>query len=221
MVNGLAWTSVGGEILPIEVAAMKGTGKLELTGNLGNVMKESARAAISCVRTRAESLGISSDFHNKMDIHIHVPEGAVPKNGPSAGIAMATSITSALSQTKIRHDVAMTGEITLQGRVLPIGGLKEKTMAAYRAGIKDVIIPADNVSDLADVDEVVKKSIDFHPVRKLDEVLEIALTEKPSQANRFAPRRKAVHRHLQHPRKIRRRLSRKTETEERESDGKV
>ena len=131
------------------------------------------------MRTRAESLGISSDFHNKMDIHIHVPEGAVPKDGPSAGIAMATSITSALSQTKIRHDVAMTGEITLQGRVLPIGGLKEKTMAAYRAGIKDVIIPADNVSDLADVDEVVKKSIDFHPVRKLDEVLEIALTEKP------------------------------------------
>ncbi len=179
LVNGLAWTSVGGEILPIEVAAMKGTGKLELTGNLGNVMKESARAAISCVRTRAESLGISSDFHNKMDIHIHVPEGAVPKDGPSAGIAMATSITSALSQTKIRHDVAMTGEITLQGRVLPIGGLKEKTMAAYRAGIKDVIIPADNVSDLADVDEVVRKSIDFHPVRKLDEVLEIALTEKP------------------------------------------
>ena len=137
LVNGLAWTSVGGEILPIEVAAMKGC-KLELTGNLGNVMKESARAAISCVRTRVESLGISSDFHNKMDIHIHVPEGAVPNNGPSAGIATATSITSALSQTKIRHDVAMTGEITLQGRVLPIGGLKEKTMAAYRAGIKDV-----------------------------------------------------------------------------------
>lgn len=179
LVNGLAWTSVGGEILPIEVAAMNGTGKLELTGNLGNVMKESAKAAISCVRTRAENLGIASDFYKNMDIHIHVPEGAVPKDGPSAGIAMATSITSALSHTKIRHDVAMTGEITLQGRVLPIGGLKEKTMAAYRAGIKNVIIPADNVSDLAEVDQVVKESIDFHPVRRLDEVLKLALTEMP------------------------------------------
>lgn len=187
LVNGLAWTSVGGELLPIEVAAMKGTGKLELTGNLGNVMKESARTAVTCVRTRAQDLGISGDFYQKMDLHIHVPEGAVPKDGPSAGIAMATSITSALSQTKIRHDVAMTGEITLQGRVLPIGGLKEKTMAAYRAGIKHVILPADNVSDLSEVDEAVKDAIAFHPVRRIDEVLKLALTELPKPQPKAAP----------------------------------
>lgn len=158
---------------------MDGSGKVELTGNLGNVMKESAKAAITCVRTRAERLGINSDFHSKMDIHIHVPEGAIPKDGPSAGIAMGTAITSALTDIPVRHDVAMTGEITLQGRVLPIGGLKEKTMAAYRAGIKDVIIPKDNESDLAEIEAVVKEAVRFHPVRKIDEVLEIALCEKP------------------------------------------
>ncbi|MDD3228482.1 MAG: endopeptidase La [Oscillospiraceae bacterium] len=175
LVNGLAWTTVGGEILPIEVAAMKGTGKIELTGSLGDVMKESARTAISCIRTRADKLGISKDFYNKYDIHIHAPEGAVPKDGPSAGAAMATAITSALTNIPIRHDVAMTGEITLLGRILPIGGLREKTMAAYRAGIKRVLIPADNVSDLAEVDEAVKDAVEFLPMEQIDQVLDVAL----------------------------------------------
>jgi ATP-dependent Lon protease len=179
LVNGLAWTSVGGEILPIEVAVMAGTGKIELTGSLGDVMKESARTAISCIRTRASSLGISHDFYSKYDIHIHAPEGAIPKDGPSAGTAMATAITSALTNIPIKHDIAMTGEITLLGRVLPIGGLKEKTMAAYRSGIKTVIIPADNVSDLAEIDKVVKDSVKFLPVEKIDQVLEAALARMP------------------------------------------
>ncbi|WP_242846276.1 endopeptidase La [Anaeromassilibacillus senegalensis] len=179
LVNGLAWTSVGGEILPIEVAVMEGTGKIELTGSLGDVMKESARTAISCIRTRASSLGIEHDFHTKYDIHIHAPEGAIPKDGPSAGTAMATAITSALCRVPVRHDVAMTGEITLLGRVLPIGGLKEKTMAAYRAGVKTVIIPSDNVPDLAEIDSVVKDSVTFLPVQKVDQVLEAALVRTP------------------------------------------
>lgn len=181
LVNGLAWTSVGGELLPIEVAVMDGTGKIELTGSLGDVMKESARTAISCIRTRADSLGICHDFYSKYDIHIHAPEGAIPKDGPSAGTAMATAITSALTNIPIKHDVAMTGEITLLGRVLPIGGLKEKTMAAYRSGIKTVIIPAENVSDLAEIDTVVKNAVDFLPVEKIDQVLEAALTRLPER----------------------------------------
>ena len=180
LVNGLAWTSVGGTLLPIEVAVMDGSGKLELTGSLGDVMKESARTAISCIRTRASTLGISHDFYTKYDIHIHAPEGAIPKDGPSAGTAMATAITSALTNIPVRHDVAMTGEITLLGRVLPIGGLKEKTMAAYRSGIRTVIIPADNVSDLEEIDSAVKNSIQFKPVEKIDQVLRIALTEMPT-----------------------------------------
>lgn len=180
LVNGLAWTSVGGTLLPIEVAIMDGTGKLELTGSLGNVMKESAKTAISCIRTRASVLGIQHDFYTKYDIHIHAPEGAIPKDGPSAGTAMATAITSALCDIPVRHDVAMTGEITLLGRVLPIGGLKEKTMAAYRSGIKTVIIPAENVSDLNEIDSAVKNSIQFKPVEKIDQVLKLALTETPS-----------------------------------------
>ena len=194
LVNGLAWTSVGGVLLPIEVAVMDGTGKLELTGSLGDVMKESARTAISCIRTRASLLGIRHDFYTKYDIHIHAPEGAVPKDGPSAGTAMATAITSALCNIPVRHDVAMTGEITLLGRVLPIGGLKEKTMAAYRSGIRTVIIPADNVSDLAEIDDTVKESIQFHPVEKIDQVLQLALTEQPrpvqepeQESERMAP----------------------------------
>jgi ATP-dependent Lon protease len=180
LVNGLAWTSVGGTLLPIEVAVMDGTGKLELTGSLGDVMKESAKTAISCIRTRASALGISHDFYTKYDIHIHAPEGAIPKDGPSAGTAMATAITSALCKIPVRHDVAMTGEITLLGRVLPIGGLKEKTMAAYRSGIKTVIIPADNKSDLAEIDTVVKNNVHFEPVEQIDQVLKLALTEIPS-----------------------------------------
>ena len=179
LVNGLAWTSVGGEIMPIEVAVMEGTGKIELTGSLGNVMKESAHTAISCIRSRASQLGISHDFYSKYDIHIHVPEGAIPKDGPSAGTAMATAITSALCRIPIHHEIAMTGEITLRGRVLPIGGLKEKSMAAYRAGIKTVIIPEDNCPDLAEFDDVVKDHVQFLPVTKIDEVLKMALTRLP------------------------------------------
>ena len=179
LVNGLAWTSVGGELLPIEVAVMEGTGKIQLTGSLGDVMKESANAAITCIRTRAGALGISPKFYEKCDIHIHAPEGAVPKDGPSAGIAMATAITSALCGIPVRHDVAMTGEITLQGRVLPIGGLKEKSMAAYKNGIKTVLIPAENVPDLAEVDSVVKDNVKFIPVKRVDTVLETALLHMP------------------------------------------
>lgn len=181
LVNGLAWTSVGGELLPIEVAVMQGTGKIQLTGSLGDVMKESASAAITCIRTRAEKLNISQDFYEKCDIHIHAPEGAVPKDGPSAGIAMATAITSALTNIPVRHTVAMTGEITLQGRVLPIGGLKEKSMAAYKNGIKLVLIPADNEPDLAEIDEVVKKNVTFVPVKTIDTVLELALSKLPNK----------------------------------------
>lgn len=179
LVNGLAWTSVGGEMLPIEVAVMEGTGKIELTGSLGDVMKESARTAISCIRCRVKELGISPDFYQKKDIHIHCPEGAIPKDGPSAGIAMATAVTSALTGIPVDHSVAMTGEITLRGRVLPIGGLREKTMAAYRSGIKTVIFPADNQPDLAEVDEAVKKAVEFRPVSRLEQVLETALVAPP------------------------------------------
>lgn len=179
LVNGLAWTSVGGEMLPIEAAVMPGTGKIELTGSLGNVMKESAKIALTCIRTRASSLGISDDFYSKTDFHIHAPEGAVPKDGPSAGIAMASALTSALCNIPCNHTVAMTGEITLQGRVLPIGGLKEKTMAAYRAGIRTVLIPADNIPDLEEIEPVVKQAIHFIPVKKLDEVLPQILVYMP------------------------------------------
>ena len=182
LVNGLAWTSVGGELLPIEVAVMDGTGKIELTGSLGDVMKESARTAITCIRTRAETLGISPDFYAKKDIHIHAPEGAVPKDGPSAGIAMATAVTSALTGIPVRHTIAMTGEITLQGRVLPIGGLRGKAMAAYKHGIRTVLIPAENEPDLAEVDEVVKKNVSFVPVERIDKVLPLALAHMPQPA---------------------------------------
>lgn len=175
LVNGLAWTSVGGELLPIEVAVMDGKGKIQLTGSLGDVMKESASAALTCIRSRASSLGINPDFYTKKDIHIHAPEGAVPKDGPSAGLAMATAITSALTGKPILHSVAMTGEITLQGRALAIGGLKEKSMAAYRNGIKTVLIPKANVPDLAEVDEVVKSNVSFIPVSRIDEVLPVAI----------------------------------------------
>ena len=173
--NGLAWTSVGGEIMPIEVAIMDGTGKIQLTGSLGDVMKESAQAAVSYIRTRAKALGIPEDFYLKKDIHIHVPEGAVPKDGPSAGITLATALISALSGRKVRGDIAMTGEITLRGKVLPIGGLKEKTMAAYRNGMQTVIIPKGNHSDLAELDDVVKNNLCFVIADMLDDVLSVAL----------------------------------------------
>lgn len=175
LVNGLAWTSVGGTTLPIEVALLKGTGKVELTGSLGDVMKESAKIAISCTRTMTDALKLDPEFYKKNDIHIHAPEGAVPKDGPSAGITMTTAMISALTGKPVRKDVAMTGEITLRGRVLPIGGLKEKAMAAYRVGMKTVIIPEDNVPDLFEVDPVVKEAIEFMPVSNIKQVLDIAL----------------------------------------------
>ena len=178
LVNGLAWTSVGGEMLTIEVSVLEGTGKLELTGSLGDVMKESAKAAVSLVRSRAEQYGIDKDFYKTKDIHIHVPEGAVPKDGPSAGITMTTAITSALSGIAVRGNVAMTGEITLRGRVLPIGGLKEKSMAAYRQGMTKVIIPWDNASDIEEIDDAVKEKITFIPVRTIDEVFAVALKKE-------------------------------------------
>lgn len=180
LVNGLAWTSVGGELLPIEVAVMHGTGKIQLTGSLGDVMKESANAAITCIRTMSDKLGIDEDFYNKYDIHIHAPEGAVPKDGPSAGVAMATAITSALTGIPIRHQVAMTGEITLQGRVLPIGGLREKSMAAYRNGIQTILIPAENVPDLSEVDKAVKDAVKFIPMKRVETAFENALAFMPS-----------------------------------------
>ena len=175
LVRGLAYTEVGGEVLDVEAAVLPGTGKLELTGNLGDVMKESARAAMSYIRSRAEVLGIDPDFYKNCDIHIHFPEGAVPKDGPSAGITVTIALISALTGTPVRSDVAMTGEITLRGRVLPIGGLREKTMAALRAGVKTVIIPAENEPDLQEIDQTVRGKLRFVPVDHADAALDVAL----------------------------------------------
>ncbi|WP_295075268.1 endopeptidase La [Ruminococcus sp.] len=177
VVNGLAWTSVGGVLMPIEVLVMKGTGKIEVTGSLGDVMKESSRIAVSYVRSIAEKYKIDPDFYKDKDIHIHAPEGAVPKDGPSAGVTMTTALVSALSGLKVRSDIAMTGEVTLHGKVLPIGGLREKTMAAYKAGIKTVIIPEENKPDLEEVDNVVKDSIGFVYASDLKDVLGEALVK--------------------------------------------
>ncbi|MBR0359712.1 MAG: endopeptidase La, partial [Clostridia bacterium] len=173
--RGLAWTSVGGDTLSIEVNVMDGTGKVELTGKLGDVMKESAMAAISYIRSKSDEFDIEPDFYKTKDIHIHVPEGAVPKDGPSAGITMATAVVSSLSNTPVKRDIAMTGEITLRGRVLPIGGLKEKSMAAYRAGIKTVIIPSDNERDIEEIPSEVRDGISFIPVSDMGAVLDNAL----------------------------------------------
>ena len=177
VVNGLAWTSVGGELLPIEVAVMDGTGKIVLTGSLGDVMQESAKAAITCIRSHAQLLGIDADFYKTKDIHIHAPEGAVPKDGPSAGITMATAIYSALASKPVRHDVAMTGEITLRGKVLAIGGLKEKSMAAYIYGIDTVFIPKQNERDISEVDTAVKEKIHFVPVEDFTDVISRATAQ--------------------------------------------
>ena len=175
IVNGLAWTEVGGEILEVEVNVMEGSGKLELTGNLGTVMQESAKAALSCLRSRTESLHLDRDFYKTRDIHIHFPEAATPKDGPSAGVAITTAMLSALTNRKVRGDVAMTGEVTLRGRVLPIGGLKEKTMAALRNGIKTVIIPKENEKDLAEINQTVRKALHFIPAETVDAVFAAAL----------------------------------------------
>ena len=184
VVNGLAWTSVGGEMLQVEVAVFDGTGKVELTGSLGDVMKESAMAAVSFIRSRADKYGVDHNFYKEKDIHIHVPEGAVPKDGPSAGVTMATALLSALTNTPVNQFVAMTGEISLRGRVLPIGGLREKTMAAYRMGIKTVIIPQKNVPDLSEIDEKVRAALKFVPVTELDEVFEQALVTPKEEKER-------------------------------------
>lgn len=198
-VTGLAWTEVGGDLLTIETASVVGKGKLTFTGSLGDVMKESIQAAMTVVRARAEKLGINSEFHEKRDIHIHVPDGATPKDGPSAGIAMCTALVSCLTGNPVRADVAMTGEISLRGKVLPIGGLKEKLLAAHRGGIKTVLIPKDNVKDLEEIPDNVKENLAIHAVETIDEVLGLAL-ENPPEGIEFvkvetkakAPRRKAV-----------------------------
>ncbi|MGC6341386.1 endopeptidase La [Bisgaard Taxon 45] len=179
-VTGLAWTEVGGDLLTIETASVLGKGKLTYTGSLGDVMKESIQAAMTVVRARAEKLGIASDFHEKRDIHIHVPEGATPKDGPSAGIAMCTALVSCLTGNPVKADVAMTGEITLRGKVLPIGGLKEKLLAAHRGGIKTVIIPKENVKDLEEIPDNAKNNLTIHAVESIDEVLTIALENAPT-----------------------------------------
>ncbi|MFC2543955.1 MAG: endopeptidase La, partial [Aggregatibacter sp.] len=179
-VTGLAWTEVGGDLLTIETASVLGKGKLSYTGSLGDVMKESIQAAMTVVRARAEKLGINPEFHEKRDIHIHVPDGATPKDGPSAGIAMCTALVSCLTGNPVKSEVAMTGEISLRGKVLPIGGLKEKLLAAHRGGIKTVIIPKDNVKDLEEIPENAKRDLNIHAVETIDEVLTLALENPPS-----------------------------------------
>jgi len=176
IVTGLAWTEMGGEILTTEAAVMPGKGKLIITGKLGEVMQESAQAAMSYVRSRAERFGIDKKFADNYDIHIHLPEGAIPKDGPSAGVTMATALVSALTRIPVRKDVAMTGEITLRGRVLPVGGIKEKVLAAHRAGVKHVILPERNAADLEEVPQEVRDELEFHPVQKMEDVLRHALT---------------------------------------------
>ena len=199
LVTGLAWTSVGGEVLEVEVNVMDGNGKLELTGNLGDVMKESAHAALSFIRANARKLGVAEDFYKTKDIHVHFPEGAVPKDGPSAGVTVCTAMVSALTGATVRRDVAMTGEISIRGRVLPIGGLKEKTMAALRHGISTVIIPAENEKDLAEIDQTVRKSLNFITAQTVETVLDAALNRNTQEAmpailNKISEDRKSTNR---------------------------
>jgi ATP-dependent Lon protease len=186
-VTGLAWTEVGGELLTIEAATVPGKGKLQHTGQLGEVMQESIQAAMTVVRSRAQNLGLEPDFYQKLDIHLHVPEGATPKDGPSAGIGMCTALVSALTRIPVKSDVAMTGEITLRGEVLPIGGLKEKLLAAHRGGITTVLIPVDNQKDLVEIPDNIKGNLTIKPVKWIDEVLAIALAEQPKPTTASAP----------------------------------
>ena len=190
LVNGLAWTAVGGTLLPLECVVMQGTGKIELTGSLGDVMQESAKAAITAIRTRCDKYHIDPDFYKNYDIHLHALEGAIPKDGPSAGVTMATALYSALTGLPVRADVAMTGEISISGKVLPIGGLKEKSMAAYKAGVKHVIIPKENERDLAEFDPEIRENITYHPVSSIDEVIALAVVTKEKPAAKSAKGRK-------------------------------
>jgi len=179
---GLAWTEVGGSILTTEAAIMEGRGRLTTTGKLGDVMQESAQAAMSYIRSRGHLMGLPRDFYRHLDIHLHVPEGAIPKDGPSAGITIATSIASALTSIPVRADICMTGEITVRGRVLPIGGLKEKLLAAHRYGIREAVLPKDNEKDLPDIPENVRKEMKLHFVTSMDEVLKLALEKEIGMA---------------------------------------
>jgi ATP-dependent Lon protease len=187
LVTGLAWTEVGGTILQTEVQVLDGKGKMTATGQLGDVMQESAQAALSYIRSRAQHLGLQKEFYRHVDIHVHVPEGAIPKDGPSAGITLATGLASALTKIKVRRDIAMTGEITLRGKVLQIGGLKEKLLAAHRAGIFEVIVPEENRKDLAEIPEMLKSEMKLHFVEEMDEVLQIALEEKLTELSEETP----------------------------------
>ena len=195
--NGLAWTQTGGEMLQCEASVLPGTGKVQVTGKLGDVMKESVHAAISFIRSVSDTLELESDFYTKNDIHIHFPEGAVPKDGPSAGITAATAVASALSEVPVRSDIAMTGEISLRGRVLPIGGLKEKSLAAYRMGIQDIIIPKGNLKDLEEIPQNIREEISFHAVEHCSEVLQLALcfNEKKKATAAIAKLKERIHRH--------------------------
>jgi ATP-dependent Lon protease len=175
---GVAVTDVGGDVMPVEVTVMKGKGSLILTGKLGEVMRESAQAGMSYIRSRTDVLGIDEAFHEKEDIHIHIPEGGIPKDGPSAGITMATAVVSALTGRPVRHDVAMTGEITLRGRVLPVGGIKEKVLAGHRAGVKSMIVPADNRKDIEEVPQKVRRALKVSYVEHMDQVLDFALSDE-------------------------------------------
>jgi len=188
--TGLAWTESGGDVLFVEAQVMPGEGRLILTGKLGDVMQESAQAALTYIRSIASDYGVEDEFFKRHDLHVHVPAGAIPKDGPSAGVTMATALLSAVTRRRVRKNVAMTGEITLRGKVLPIGGLKEKTLAAHRAGIKTVIIPADNQKDLEEIPDFILKDLKFKPVKRIEEVLAAAVHD--GRPRRSAPGKKAV-----------------------------
>jgi ATP-dependent Lon protease len=194
--TAIAWTENGGEIMPVEVLLLEGKGNLQITGQIGNVMQESAQAALSYLKSRSRQFEVDPEIYEQVDIHIHIPEGAIPKDGPSAGITMATALVSAFTGREVLHDVGMTGEITLRGRVLPVGGVREKVLAAHRAGIKTVILPKKNLKDLIDVPKRARNELHIVPVEHIDQVLEIALAPLPQKAKTMRPRRKASHEHL-------------------------